>query len=144
MKIEIIWDCSQDGFVDKNKDKRTHSKKKKKRKKRSKSNVKANTDDDLGDVSLISVNQNIVAVPKDTSNYGNLKHVEEANHEDNGVCRDCLMEHCGKSQILKSKAPLDFSFIFKDDKPVLSQSETADPEAVNNPLEPIRIEEKVR
>ena len=54
------------------------------------------------------------------------------------------MEHCGKSQILKSKAPLDFSFIFKDDKPVLSQSETADPEAVNNPLEPIRIEEKVR
>ena len=93
---------------------------------------------------MISVNQDIVAVSKDTSNYGNLKHVGEANYEDNGVCRDCLMEHCGKSQILKSKAPLDFSFIFKDDKPVLSQSETADPEAVNNPLEPIRIEEKVR
>ena len=90
------------------------------------------------------MNQNIPGVSKDTSDYGNLKHVEEANHEDNGVCRDCLMEHCGKSQILKSKAPLDFSFIFKDDKPVLSQSETADPEAVNNPLEPIRIEEKVR
>ena len=55
------------------------------------------------------------------SDYGNLKHFEEANHEDNGVCRDCLMEHCGKSQILKSKAPLDFSFIFKDDKPVCDQ-----------------------
>ena len=34
-----------------------------------------------------------------------------------------------------------FSFIFKDDQPVES---VEDPEVVNNPLEPIRIEEKVR
>ena len=34
-----------------------------------------------------------------------------------------------------------FSFIFKDDQPV---EKIEDPEVVNNPQEPIRIEEKVR
>ena len=36
---------------------------------------------------------------------------------------------------------LNVSFIFKDDQPV---ERSEDPEVVNNPQEPIRIEEKVR
>ena len=87
---------------------------------------------------------NFIVDSQDRHSLGNLNSVEEAKVRDDGICQDCLMEHCGKSQSVKNKAPLDFSFIFKDDKPVPSQSETADPEAVNNPLEPIRIEEKVR
>ena len=54
------------------------------------------------------------------------------------------MEHCGKAQSYKDEAPIDFSFIFKDDIPMPSHLEAADPEAINNPVEPIRIEEKVR
>ena len=54
------------------------------------------------------------------------------------------MEHCRKAQNYKDEAPIDFSFIFKDDIPMPSHLEAADPEAINNPMEPIRIEEKVR
>lgn len=90
------------------------------------------------------MHRDIVGVPQDTNFNGNSIPVVVTNETNDGVCKDCLMEHCGKSQSVKTKAPIDFSFIFKDDKPVPSQSETADPEAVNNPLEPIRIEEKVR
>ena len=124
---------------DQNREKRIHSKKRKKRKKRSKSKAKGNHD----------LTENVSMIPsvqreEDTNSYGNLNPDAETNDKDDGVCKDCLMEHCGKSLNVKTKAPIDFSFIFKDDKPVPSQSETADPEAVNNPLEPIRIEEKVR
>ena len=98
----------------------------------------------MSPVPSLLVNPDIIVVPQDRHSLVNLSSVEEAKVKDDGICQDCLMEHCGKSQSVKNKAPLDFSFIFKDDKPVPSQSETADPEAVNNPLEPIRIEEKVR
>ena len=121
-----------------------HSKKRKKRRKRSKSKAKDNPAL-IEKVSLKpSVHRDIVGVSQDTNTYGNLNPEAETDDKDDGVCKDCLMEHCGKSQNVKTKAPIDFSFIFKDDKPLPSHSETADPEAVNNPLEPIRIEEKVR
>ena len=47
----------------------------------------------------------------------------------------------GSEEILKlNKATVfsNFSFIFKDDKPII------DHEVINNPQEPMRIEEKVR
>ena len=49
------------------------------------------------------------------------------------------MENCGKSRIEPDK-PIDFSFIFKDDKPVVH----VEGDTVMNPQEPLRIEEKVR
>ena len=75
---------------------------------------------------------------------------------DDGRCKECLMD-CGKTRSHSLNKPLDFrfhlierkliltekyfSFIFKDDQPV---ERSEDPEVVNNPQEPIRIEEKVR
>ena len=47
----------------------------------------------------------------------------------------------GEKIIGKSFLKKYFSFIFKDDQPV---ERSVDPEVVNNPQEPIRIEEKVR
>ena len=66
------------------------------------------------------------------------------------------MENCGKRGNTKDNSPIDFrfyscalyihiksfiySFIFKDDKPV----EHEDKDVVTNPVEPMRIEGKVR
>ena len=77
---------------------------------------------------------------------------------DDGRCKECLMD-CGKTRSHSPEKPMDFrfdfierklqqiknqkyfSFIFKDDQIVES---IEDPEVVNNPQEPIKIEEKVR
>ena len=52
------------------------------------------------------------------------------------------MENCGKTKSEAENSTFDFSFIFKDDKPVIDESQ--DNEVVTNPMEPIRIEERVR
>jgi hypothetical protein len=67
-------------------------------------------------------------------------------------CQDCLMEHCtGASTLYRTdNKPVDFSFIFKDDvivkkdDPGEDKEAPIDPENVNNPMEPIRIEERIR
>ena len=58
-------------------------------------------------------------------------------------CQDCLMENCKKQLSAFQTKPIDFSFIFKDDKP-LNIVEDQDKEVVENPQEPIRIEERTR
>ena len=65
-------------------------------------------------------------------------------------CKDCLMENCrGAVTLYKTDdKPIDFSFIFKDDVIVNKEDgdkeAPIDPEAVTNPVEPIRIQERIK
>ena len=108
-------------------------KKKKKKRRRSRSKSKSKSEELKGTVN-ISKESNENDTTEDVDK--NLKDI------DNTRCHGCLMENCGKSSYETDSSPIDFSFIFKDDKPIIS--EKLDKEAVTNPEEPIRIEEHVR
>ena len=102
-------------------------KKKKKRKSRSKSKVRPEENNVMENIAH-NIQENEV---KD------LKQTKVSSR-----CEGCLMENCGKPLEERGGSPIDFSFIFKDDKPVIT--ETIDDEVIENPVEPIRIEERVR
>ena len=111
----------------------TGKKKKKKKRRRSRSKSKSKSEELKGTTN----------VSKETDeNNATDDMAKNVKDIDNTRCHGCLMENCGKSSYETDSSPIDFSFIFKDDKPIIS--ETIDKEVVTNPEEPIRIEEHVR
>ena len=131
---------------------KNHGKRKKKRKKRSKSKTKSDMVTDKPSTHMPAAeiegidpyraadnwNPNANTVWEDTTN--SVRGGQET-HEDDGRCKDCLMEHCTMNK--PHNSAIDFSFVFKDDKPVTHENHE-DQEVITNPQEPMRIEEKVR
>ena len=130
---------------------KNHGKRKKKRKKRSKSKTKSDMVTDKPSTHMPAAeiegidpysagdkwNPNANTVWEDTTN--SVRGGQET-HEDDDRCKDCLMEHCTMNK--PHNSAIDFSFVFKDDKPVTH--EIHEDEVITNPQEPMRIEEKVR